>query len=254
MRVLNYCNVYGRSVLRPLVVVGLLSSLAIAQPKGKANEPQPAPVASPTPAGTTTEPAPAIDPATVPNESVPDTLRIRRLEQRVQALKERAWRSKAKISMLQESMLGGGIGAQAMMTHANNMGSAFRLVKLVYSLDGTQVFARTDETGEVLYKTAKFDVFAGPISPSSHSVSVLAVYRGNGYGVFKYLNKYTFQVRSSHTFNAVEGRTVRLEANAYEKGGASVPLEKRPVIEFTATNINAEKIEKPASSTPAAGK
>ncbi len=194
---------------------------------------------------------------------MPDPVRIRRLEQRVQALKERAWRAKARVGMLKESVLGGGIGAQALVMHSNDMGSSFRLVKLVYSLDGTQVFARTDDTAESLYKSKKFDIYAGPITPGSHSVSVLAVYRGNGYGVFKYLNKYTFQVRSSHTFNAGEGRTTKLEASGYEKGGATTPLEKRPAIDFKVAQIAAEKAEvtktaadaKPAATpTPAPGK
>lgn len=204
-----------------------------------------------------------VDPANVAPEAMPDPVRIRRLEQRVQALKERAWRAKARVGMLKESVLGGGIGAQALVMHSNDMGSSFRLVKLVYSLDGTQVFARTDDTAESLYKSKKFDIYAGPITPGSHSVSVLAVYRGNGYGVFKYLNKYTFQVRSSHTFNAGEGRTTKLEASGYEKGGATTPLEKRPAIDFKVAQIAAEKAEvtktaadaKPAATpTPAPGK
>lgn len=118
-----------------------------------------------TPATTSAAGAPvAIDPANVAPEAMPDPVRIRRLEQRVQALKERAWRAKARVGMLKESVLGGGIGAQALVMHSNDMGSSFRLVKLVYSLDGTQVFARTDDTAESLYKSKKFDIYAGPIT------------------------------------------------------------------------------------------
>ena len=86
------------------------------------------------------------------------------------------------------------------------MGSSFRLIRLVYALDGTQVFARSEDTSPNLYKTKSFDILTGPISPGSHSISALAVYRGHGYGVFKYLNKYTFTVRASHTFTAAEGK------------------------------------------------
>ena len=205
-----------------------------------------------TPAGAPA--ADAIDPTKVAPEQMPDSLRIRRLEQRVAALKERAWRSKARIGMLKESVLGGGVGSQALVTHNNDMGSSFRLVKLVYSLDGTQVFARTDEAAENLYKTKKFEIYAGPITPGSHALSVLAVYRGNGYGVFKYLNKYTFQVRSSHTFNALEGRATKVDASGFEKGGATTPLEQRPSIEFKVTQIAPEKsatYPKPAAGAAA---
>lgn len=178
---------------------------------------------------------------TVDPEQMPVNLRLRRLEQRVQALKERAWRAKARTTQLKEAVIGGGVGAQATLIHVNKMGSSFRLTRLVYALDGTQVFSRSEETSSNLYKTKTFDILTGPISPGSHSISVLAVYRGHGYGVFKYLNKYTFTVRASHTFTAAEGKSTRIEASGFEKGGRTTPLEKRPAIDFKVTAGTGEK-------------
>ena len=178
---------------------------------------------------------------TVDPESMPVNLRLRRLEQRVQALKERAWRAKARTTQLKEAVIGGGVGAQATLVHENKMGSSFRLIRLVYALDGTQVFARSEDTSPNLYKTKSFDILTGPISPGSHSISALAVYRGHGYGVFKYLNKYTFTVRASHTFTAAEGKATRIEASGFEKGGRTTPLEKRPAIDFKVTAGTGEK-------------
>ncbi|MBK7192386.1 MAG: hypothetical protein IPH80_07900 [Myxococcales bacterium] len=172
---------------------------------------------------------------------MPVNLRLRRLEQRVQALKERAWRAKARTTQLKEAVIGGGVGAQATLVHENKMGSSFRLIRLVYALDGTQVFARSEDTSPNLYKTKSFDILTGPISPGSHSISALAVYRGHGYGVFKYLNKYTFTVRASHTFTAAEGKATRIEASGFEKGGRTTPLEKRPAIDFKVTAGTGEK-------------
>ena len=200
--------------------------------------PPPAPVPGETPA-----PAPDADPTLattadgtpVDPESMPVNLRLRRLEQRVQALKERAWRAKARTTQLKEAVLGGGVGAQATLVHVNRMGSSFRLHRLVYALDGTQIFARSSETNQNLYKTKSFDVLTGPISPGSHTISVLAIYKGHGYGVFKYLTKYTFTVRSSHTFTAAEGKSTRIEAVGFEKGGPTTPLDKRPAIDFKVT-------------------
>ena len=128
--------------------------------------------------------APPTDLSTVKPEEMPTAVRMRRLEQKTQALKERAWQLKARLEMLKEQTLGGGVGAQALIAHADQMGSSFRLIKLVYSLDGTQVFARTDDAAESLYKTRAFDIFAGPISPGNHTLQALATYRGHGYGVF----------------------------------------------------------------------
>ncbi|MEZ4401375.1 MAG: hypothetical protein R3B06_15225 [Kofleriaceae bacterium] len=202
---------------------------------------------TPTPGTPATGPADPADPNqtatadTVDPESMPVNLRLRRLEQRVQALKERAWRAKARTTQLKEAVLGGGVGAQATLVHDNKMGSSFRLIRLVYALDGTQVFSRTEETSPDLYKSKSFDILTGPISPGSHSISVLAVYRGHGYGVFKYLTKYTFTVRASHTFTAAEGKATRIEASGFEKGGRTTPLEKRPAIDFKVTAGTGEK-------------
>ncbi len=183
----------------------------------------------------------ATDGTSVDPDQMPTNLRLRRLEQRVQALKERAWRAKARTTQLKEAVLGGGVGAQATLVHINRMGSAYRLSRLVYALDGTQIFARSDETNPDLYKGKTFDILTGPISPGSHTLSVLAVYKGHGYGVFKYLNKYTFTLRSSHTFTAAEGKSTRVEAIGYEKGGQTTPLDKRPAMDFKVTAGTGEK-------------
>jgi len=192
--------------------------------------------------GTGTGTGSASDATPVDNEAVPVNIRLRRLEQRVEALKERAWRAKARVGMLKESVLGGGVGAQATLVHENKMGSSYRLTKLVYALDGTQIFSRADEGAQNLYKTKSFDILTGPIAPGSHTISVIAVYQGHGYGVFKYLDKYTFTVRSSHTFTAEEGKATRIEAVGFEKGGSTTRLEDRPAIDFKVTSgTNADK-------------
>jgi hypothetical protein len=163
--------------------------------------------------------------------AMPDNLRIRALEQRVQELKERSWRTKARVSMLEEKVLGGGVGANATIVHVDKMGSSYELVQLVYNLDGTQIFARNADTG-ALEDAEEIEVLAGPLSPGNHTVSVLAVYEGRGYGVFKYMNKYKFTVRSSHTFSANEGKATRIEAIAFERGNVTTPVQQRPAIDF----------------------
>ncbi|HEU4734710.1 MAG TPA: hypothetical protein VFT22_42760 [Kofleriaceae bacterium] len=179
-------------------------------------------------------------------------MRIRRLEQRTQALKERAWQLKARVQMLKEQMIGGGAGAQAVVAHANDMGASFRLTKLIYTLDGTQVFARTDDAGESLYKTKSFDVFAGPIAPGNHTVASIATYRGHGYGVFEYLSKYTFTARGNQAFIAGDGKISRVDCKGFEKGGPTTPLEKRPAIECTVQQVQPERPpERPGDTTAA---
>ncbi len=238
------------SAVRGLGSVVLLFAVSIwsagsvqAQPSGPA--PTPGPDEQPagdTPAGdqpagaTGDTPAPAgATPDAAAVEDMPVNLRLRQLEQRVQALKERAWRAKARVGMLKEAVLGGGVGSSLAIVHKNNMGSSFRLLKLVYALDGTQIFTRADDSG-AMHGQKTIDIVTAPVAPGSHTISVYAVYRGHGYGVFKYLNKYRFKVRSSHTFTSSEGKATRIEVVGFEKGGATTPLEKRPAIDFKVTH------------------
>jgi hypothetical protein len=213
----------------------------------------PAAPAAPAVTGDTTPAAtaPSPDVATVRPEDMPTAVRMRRLEQKTQALKERAWQLKARVQMLKEQMLGGGAGAQAIVAHASEMGASFRLIKLIYSLDGTQVFVRTDDTGESLYMSKGFDVFAGPISPGNHNIAAVATYRGHGYGVFEYLSKYTFTARGNQAFIAGEGKIAKVDCKGFEKGGPTTPLEKRAAIECKVTQVQPEK--PPESTAPKPG-
>lgn len=196
-------------------------------------------------------PAEQTDLAAVKPEDMPTDVRMRRLEQKTQALKERAWQLKARVQMLKEQMLGGGVGASALITHGNEMGSSFHLISLTYSLDGTQVFVRSDDSGESLYKSKGFDIFNGPIAPGNHTISAVATYRGNGYGVFEYLNKFTFTARGASSFVAGEGKISKVECRGYEKGGANTPMEKRAAVECKVTQVAPEKpAEAPVQTTP----
>ena len=77
-------------------------------------------------------------------------VRLRDLEQRIDALKEQIFRSKARLSLLAETVLGGVVaGAQAVIIHENRMSSSYRLVKAVYALDGARLFSKADEEGSL---------------------------------------------------------------------------------------------------------
>lgn len=226
------------------------------QPSSTAGKDKTAPAANPPLAPAATPPsAPQVDLSTVKPEDMPTAVRMRRLEQKTQALKERAWQLKARVQMLKEQMIGGGVGAQAVIDHDNDMGASFRLTKLVYALDGTQVFARTDDAAESLYKTRSFDVFAGPISPGNHNVSAVATYRGHGYGVFEYLSKYTFTAKGNQAFVAGEGKISKVDCRGFEKGGPTMPLEKRATLECKVVQVQPDvhPADKPGAPEAAPG-
>src|SRR5437868_4301831 len=78
------------------------------------------------------------------------TVRLRGLEKNVNELKEQIFRTKARLNLLKETVLGGVIGAsRSIIKHKNEMGSSFRLIKAVYALDGVQIFAKADDTGRL---------------------------------------------------------------------------------------------------------
>lgn len=242
-------------VLSSLLLVGVAGAQPAPAGAGSGAPATPAPAggqpAGGQPAGQQPAPAPSTDLASVKPEDMPTSVRLRRLEQKTQALKERAWQLKARVQMLKEQTLGGGVGAQATIAHADQMGASFRLTKLIYSLDGTQVFARSDEAGESMYKSKSFDVFAGPIAPGNHNLQIVATYRGHGYGVFEYLSKFTFTARGNASFTTGEGKISKVDCRGFEKGGAATPMEKRPSIECKVTEVAPEPTAPTAPAAPA---
>jgi hypothetical protein len=185
----------------------------------------------------TTAPAPAVGTSTNTAEkaevdAATYAVRLRDLEQRINELKEQIFRSKARLSLLAETVLQGVVaGSQTVIVHENKMSGSYKLVKVVYALDGAPILNRADEEGGLSDKT-EFDVYNGSIVPGEHTLTVNLEYRGHGYGIFSYLKGYRFKVRSSYSFSAPEGKAVNVRVVGYEKGGPTAPLEERPGIMF----------------------
>jgi hypothetical protein len=159
-------------------------------------------------------------------------VRLRDLEGRVDELKDQIRRSHTRLALLSDTIMGGGAaGSRSEITFENQMSSAFKLTKCVIVLDGAVQYTRQDDSG-ALADQKEIPVFNGSVPPGDHTVSVLLNFQGNGYGVFTYLRGYKFEVKSSHSFTATEGKTIAVTATALEKGGVTTPLEQRPAIQF----------------------
>ena len=177
-----------------------------------------APAAAPAPASTGA-PAENTPAATAAGDSGGYTVRLRALERNVNDLKEQVFRTRARLNLLKETVLGGVIGAsRCVIKHKNEMGASFRLIKAVYSLDGVQIFNKADDTGR-LSEMTEFDIYNGAMQPGSHTLSVQFVYQGYGFGVFSYLKGYKFKASSSHTFVAADNKATIVLVVGYEKGG-----------------------------------
>ena len=206
---------------------------ADAPPAGAAAAPAPSPAGAPPADAAGAPPAAAAGGA----DSGAYTVRLRSLEKNVNELKEQIFRTKARLNLLKETVLGGVIGAsRAVIHHKNEMGSSFRLIKAAFALDGVQIAAKS-EGG--LADMQEFDVYNGAIQPGSHTLSVALQYQGNGFGVFSYLKGYKFNVKSSHTFVAGESKTTNITVVGYEKGNITTQLSDKPAIDFRVNVMSA---------------
>ncbi len=161
------------------------------------------------------------------------SVRLKDLEDRVNRLKEQIFRSKARLSLLAETVLDRKIaGAKAIISFRNEMGGSFWLTKATFLLDGGPILNKTDEGGNLAERDV-IELFDGPVMPGDHTLSVVLQYRGHGYGIFSYLKGYSFKVRSSRTFTVGEGKAIKVEVVGYEKGGVTTALEERPAVRFS---------------------
>jgi hypothetical protein len=201
-----------------------------------------------------TAPAAAGDPAK-PALSAEEAneLKVRTLEERVSDLKEKIFRTKARLMNLQEMVIGGDIttGSKAVLLHRNEMGSSFYLESVSYALDGAPVYSKVDVEGD-LEKRDEFEIFNGRIVPGNHQISVALVYRGHGHGVFSYLEGYKFKVQSSYTFNAEPGKVNTIKVVGFEKGGLTAELKDRPAIRYD-VDVQREEVRRGASPAAAEG-
>jgi hypothetical protein len=182
--------------------------------------------------GTPMAPTTATASATGQMDGATYAVRLRDLEARVDELKDQIRRSHTRLALLSDTVMSGGAGgSRSEIIFKNEMSSAFKLIKAVVVLDGAIQYNRADETG-ALADQKEIPVFTGSVPPGDHTISTQLIFQGNGYGVFTYLKGYKFEVKSAHSFTAVEGKTMTVTGTALEKGGVTTPLEQRPQMEW----------------------
>jgi hypothetical protein len=159
-------------------------------------------------------------------------VRLRDLEQRVDELKDQIRRSHTRLAMISDTILSGGAaGSRAEVDFKDEMSSAFQLTHALFVIDNQVQYNKQDDSG-TLADQKEIPIYTGSVPPGDHTIQVSLTFQGNGYGVFSYLRGYKFEVKSSHSFTAVEGKALTVTATAFEKGGVTTPLEQRPTIEW----------------------
>jgi len=222
------------------------------------------PAAAPTAGKADSAAAPAgAQPATAAPQTSDEEfgIRVKTMEEQVNDLKEKIFRTKARLLLLQESVLSGDHigtqGAKAVLLHRNEMGSSFYLESVAYALDGAPVYTKVDVDGD-LDKKEEFEIFNGRIVPGQHQIAVKLQYRGHGFGIFSYLEGYKFKVQSSYTFDAEPGKVTTVKVVAFEKGSIATDLKDRPSVRYDLERANDSAMKKdkgrpaaPPSDSPA---
>ncbi len=190
--------------------------------------------------GAAAQPAGDAAPAGKAEKGPGQELKLRGLEERVNELKEKIFRTKARIMQLQETVVSGaiGAGARSVIVHCNKMGGSFKLLSVQYALDTAPIFKKVDVNGD-LDGIEEREIDSRNIVPGNHNIAVQMVFQGAGYGFFSYVKGYKFKVTSSYTFNAEEGKIVTIKVVSFERGGITTKLQERPAIRY---DIELEKL------------
>ena len=171
-------------------------------------------------------------PATEVTEKRLTPAEVRQLEERLNTLKEQIFESRAKLKQLRDQLVLGAVSSiNVGVYHNQDNTGAYRLLTLRYQLDGFDLFQDVNTDGH-LDKARKLKVFEGSLLPGEHLLVIDCDYQGRGFGLFAYLNNYTFHVRSRYSFVVDEGQQFNVQVTAYDKAEFLESLKERLKVKF----------------------
>ena len=131
--------------------------------------------------------------------------------------------------------------AHVSVAHLDRMSSLYSLVSLTYYLDGQKVYSYLRDPGRdvatvsdllSLKEKESLKVFEGMIPAGKHSLTIHAIYQGNGDGVFKYLDDYRVRVVDEKAFSTSAGERYGMTVTSYEKGRFYTSFRERPAFQL----------------------
>lgn len=142
-------------------------------------------------------------------------LRVKELETRIDDLKDQVFRSKSRIVLLKETLLGNKLaGSKALIAHKDELGKGFKLKRMTYLLDGNAIRNERDKNGSLSEKK-NFNVLDGPLGPGTHNLIVQLEYEGSsaiwGGGL-------TAKLERACKFSVEEGMVTVVEVVAFKDG------------------------------------
>lgn len=158
--------------------------------------------------------------------------RLREISSKVEELKESTFNTKSRLLLLRESVLRRTIaGSQVVVIHRDSLGSQYNLVQVLYVLDRDRKLSRIDYEDNFSELNGQI-VIDEKLIPGNHILTVKFVYKGAPFGIFRYMDGYTFTLESSYAFNAEEAKLHEITVESKEKGDFFTPYEERPTIQY----------------------
>ncbi len=157
---------------------------------------------------------------------------LRTVEESVHNLKERVFRSKATLQLLRELVIESAtMGSGVQIWHVDDLPRAYEMDSVQYFLDGRSIYAWSREEGSK-EQPEDIQIRDQTVSSGAHTVQVTMLLRGNGGGLFGYVQNYRFKVQSSYTFEVTDGRLTTLRVRAIARGGVRKSFVDRPTVEY----------------------
>lgn len=157
---------------------------------------------------------------------------LREVSTNVDTLKEDTFTTKSRLLLLREEVLQRSVGgARLQLRHKYDMGGQYNPIQILYAVDQEVVYARQDTSGS-LSELDDQVIFDRMVAPGPHQLTVLYVYKGRPWGVFRYMTDYTFRVESGYEFTVDEGKAAELVISAMERGNFFTAYEKRPSVRY----------------------
>jgi hypothetical protein len=170
--------------------------------------------------------------------------RLNALDGEVNVLKDRIFRSKARLAVLRETVLAAAMaGARVLLAHRNLMGTGFQLTKVTYYLDGAPIFDRRDESGGLDQEDEL----------GQHIVGVELLYTGKGFGTFSYLRGYEFRSHATYEIEVGQRGAMKVVSLGYERGNITTEMGDRPAVDWQTVALDAagRPVKKAGAAKPA---
>ncbi len=147
-------------------------------------------------------------------------LRVKELETRIDDLKDQVFRSKSRIVLLKETLLGNKLsGSKAIIVQKSDLGKSFKLKRLTMILNGSTIRNEMDRDGSLADKEM-IEILNGSLSPGTHNLEIILEYQGSA-AVFNYFEGYTTQLKKACRFTVEEGMVTILDVVSFKDGNVT---------------------------------